>query len=71
MSDQPLLLGVRDAAPEHLGIGRDNAYQLIREGRLHPRFGVSRGGGSSTPGSELTRVLVPARASAGDAAPGP
>jgi excisionase family DNA binding protein len=30
---EPLLLGVRDAARE-LGIGRDSAYQLIREGRL-------------------------------------
>jgi excisionase family DNA binding protein len=30
---EPLLVGVRDAA-QHLGIGRDTAYQLVREGRL-------------------------------------
>jgi excisionase family DNA binding protein len=29
----PLLAGVRDAARE-LGIGRDTAYQLVRDGRL-------------------------------------
>jgi excisionase family DNA binding protein len=32
-SVEPLLLPVRDAAHE-LGIGRDAAYQLVREGRL-------------------------------------
>ncbi|MDP9329992.1 MAG: helix-turn-helix domain-containing protein [Actinomycetota bacterium] len=32
-SFEPLLLGVRDAAHE-LGIGRDSAYALVREGRL-------------------------------------
>jgi excisionase family DNA binding protein len=30
---EPLLLGVREAARE-LGIGRDSAYQLVRDGRL-------------------------------------
>jgi excisionase family DNA binding protein len=30
---EPLLVSVRDAA-RHLGIGRDTAYQLVREGRL-------------------------------------
>jgi excisionase family DNA binding protein len=34
MSDEPLLLSVREAA-RALGTGRDNTYQLIREGRLH------------------------------------
>ena len=29
----PLLVGVREAARE-LGIGRDSAYALVREGRL-------------------------------------
>lgn len=33
MDAEPLLVGVRDAARE-LGIGRDAAYQLVREGRL-------------------------------------
>lgn len=30
---ESLLVGVRDAAHE-LGVGRDTAYQLVREGRL-------------------------------------
>ncbi len=33
MTEPPLLLGVRDASRE-LGVGRDTAYALIREGRL-------------------------------------
>lgn len=30
---EPLLVGVRQAA-KALGVGRDSAYQLVREGRL-------------------------------------
>jgi excisionase family DNA binding protein len=31
---EPLLVGVREAA-QRLGIGRDLAYRLVRDGRLH------------------------------------
>jgi len=33
MTEPPLLVGVREAA-RVLGLGRDTAYQLVREGRL-------------------------------------
>ena len=42
---EPLLMGVREAA-RLLGIGRDSAYALIREGRL-PAVRIGR------------RILVP------------
>jgi excisionase family DNA binding protein len=32
--NETLLVGVREAA-KRLGLGRDTAYQLVREGRLH------------------------------------
>lgn len=36
---EPLLVSVRDAA-RSLGLGRDTAYQLVRDGRLrHVSFG--------------------------------
>lgn len=41
----PLLVGVREAA-QHLGIGRDTCYALVREGRLRS-VSISR------------RVLIP------------
>ena len=42
---EPLLMGVREAA-RSLGIGRDSAYALVREGRL-PAIRIGR------------RILVP------------
>jgi excisionase family DNA binding protein len=48
-SVEPLLLPVRDAARE-LGIGRDSAYALVREGRLRH---VSIGRRILIPKSEL------------------
>ncbi len=33
MSEEPLLISVREAA-HRLGLGRDTAYQLVRERRL-------------------------------------
>ncbi len=47
MTDR-LLIGVKEAA-QLLGIGRDSAYQLIREGRL-PALRIGR------------RILVPSAA---------
>lgn len=46
---EPLLLGVREAAHE-LGIGRDTAYRLVRDGRLRV---VRVNGRALIPRSEL------------------
>lgn len=49
----PLLLSVRDAARE-LGIGRDSAYGLVREGRLRS---ISVGRRILIPRAELERFV--------------
>jgi len=54
MSAEPLLVGVREAARE-LGIGRDAAYALVREGRLRH---VSLGRRVLIPRSELEAFVA-------------
>ena len=49
----PLLVGVKDAARE-LGIGRDTAYQLVRDGRIRA---VSVGRKRLIPRSELAAFI--------------
>ena len=57
---EPLLLGVKDAA-RVLGLGRDTAYQLVREGRLRA---VRVGRRVLVPRAELEAFI--AREAAGD-----
>ena len=53
MPDAPLLVSVKDAARE-LGVGRDSAYQLVREGRLRS---VAIGRKRLIPRSELLAFI--------------
>jgi excisionase family DNA binding protein len=50
---EPLLVSVREAA-KRLGLGRDTAYQLVREGRLHS---VALGRKRLVPVAELERFV--------------
>jgi excisionase family DNA binding protein len=50
---EPLLLGVKAAARE-LGIGRDQAYALVKQGRLRS---VSLGRRALIPRSELSEFI--------------
>jgi excisionase family DNA binding protein len=51
---EPLLVSVREAA-KRLGLGRDAAYQLVREGRLHS---VALGRKRLVPVSELAAFVA-------------
>jgi excisionase family DNA binding protein len=50
---EPLLVSVREAA-KRLGLGRDTAYQLVREGRIHS---VALGRKRLVPVAELARFV--------------